>query len=299
MATAEYEFYAASSGLPRTATLEEHRIATYRAALPGDLTTDTLQELEMAWLRSLVTDTPEDTLQDLRFRYFASVSGLAEGTLVDHMAATFAGGGTPPPAPLSYEYADTAGDVADLTTYTFTGRAIGAAAASRRVVVAVTTNSTRTVNAVTIGGVAATIDATHAVGGAARLAYASAVVPTGATADVVVTLDAAGLGCDIVIWALGTSSFVASATSGSVDPLSMAVDTQTGDAVLATVFESGVSAATFAWTGATERVDRDAYSVTTHLSAADVAAAGVSTVIAADASSGTNQGGLAVAYRAA
>jgi hypothetical protein len=121
MATAEYEFYAASSGLPRTATLEEHRAAVYRAALPGEAATDTLQELEGAWLRSLVADVPEDTLQDLRFRYFASVSGLTVGTLVDHMAATFAGGGSPPPPDVTSPTAGTlAGSNVTATSFDLT-----------------------------------------------------------------------------------------------------------------------------------------------------------------------------------
>lgn len=200
-------------------------------------------------------------------------------------------------AAFNYAYTDNDGNPADQSSYSFIGKAIGAAGANRRVVVGITTNSTRTVSGVTIGGITASLDATVSFTGVVRFAFFSAVVPTGTTADVVITMDGNALGCDIAVWSLSQGAYQADNSAGAADPIALSVATAAGDAVLCIAFESGVAGLTYAWTGATERFDRDAYSSTTHLSAADVTAAGATTNVSADATSGTNQAGIAVVYR--
>lgn len=97
-----------------------------------------------------------------------------------------AGGALPPP---SISLTDTVEDPGDNSTYTFTSRAIGAADATRRVVVVCHWSRTTAVVALssaTIAGVSATIhvdDGGSGLGG--RVAIISALVPTGTTATVV------------------------------------------------------------------------------------------------------------------
>ena len=204
---------------------------------------------------------------------------------------------TSAPAALVGTYQTNAVDAADLTTYTFLAQAIGAASATRRVVVPVLTNSARAVVSVTIGGVAATIDKAFNAAGVGTVAFASAVVPTGTTADVVVTLDGVGLGCGIGVWSLSKGAATGQfAQSTGADPVPLTVTTLAGDFVIAYSFTTGVGTALFVWTGATERFEIDVYSSTTTHSGADVVAAGASTVVSVDVSATTSLG-LAVAYR--
>lgn len=86
-------------------------------------------------------------------------------------------------------------------TVTFTAAAIGAAAADRRVFVAIpyyiTGNNNISIASVTIGGVLATIHAQRflASGDSTKggIALVSALVPTGTTADIVITWAASGV----------------------------------------------------------------------------------------------------------
>lgn len=113
------------------------------------------------------------------------------------------------PFPPDFSHTASAADDSNLLAYTFTAQAIGAAAANRRIFVSATSSATSinaAVSAVTIGGIAATIHAATANTGNTRngvVAIASAIVPSGATADVVVTHTAdlgVLLGCHISVY---------------------------------------------------------------------------------------------------
>jgi hypothetical protein len=177
--------------------------------------------------------------------------------------------------PIEGAFWQSATNSADLTIYTFSAQPIGTAAEGRRVVVGIGTNSTRTVSSVTIGGVSASIDATHFVSGDGRVAIASAVVPTGTTADVVVTLDSGALGCGIGVWTLTGGAPTGHVDSGGGDPIGLDVSTAAGDVVIAYV--AGIANQVFTWTGATERFEEDLYSTTTAHAGADVVAVGALT----------------------
>jgi len=192
-------------------------------------------------------------------------------------------------------FQDSSVDAADLTTYTFAAEPIGTASATRRVVVAIGTNSTRTISSVTIGGVSATVDATSTLSGTGHVALASAVVPTGTTASVVVTLDAAGLGMGIGVWTLTDGDPTGQVAASSGDPTNLTVTTTTGDVVIAYAFTATIATALFAWSVATERFEEDVYSTTTTHSGADAVAAGSSTAVSVDPS-GTTTVGVAAAY---
>jgi len=192
-------------------------------------------------------------------------------------------------------FQQTAVEPADQTSYTFAAQAIGTASATRRVVVGVIVNSTRIITSVTIGGVAATLDCVNTVSGTAHLVMASAVVPTGTTADVVIAVDGTALGCGIGLWTLTDGDPTGQVATGNGDPTNLTVTTTAGDVVIAYAFTTGVSTALFAWTNADERFEQDVYSTTTTHSGADTVATGSSTAISVDPSA-TTTAGVAAAY---
>lgn len=93
-----------------------------------------------------------------------------------------------------FAFTATTSSVTNATTYTFSAVDIGAADTNRMVVVAIATSSnassTRTVSSATIGGVSATVNVQVSAAAASfRSAHIiSAVVPTGTTGDVVITM---------------------------------------------------------------------------------------------------------------
>ncbi len=191
-------------------------------------------------------------------------------------------------------YQGSAADTADLTTYTFASQPIGTASASRRVVVAIHTR-TATISTVTIGGVSATLDRDYNLSNN-RVTIASAVVPTGTTASVVVTFTAAGTRCGIGVWSLSSGSPTGQTATGSgTTTAACTVTTVAGQVVIAATTENGTVGTTVAWTGATERYDQ---TLETDLgqSGADTVAAGTSTAISAAFSSTTGSIIAAVAY---
>jgi hypothetical protein len=95
--------------------------------------------------------------------------------------------GAPPPPPAELSFIGFTENTANQTDYLFSAVNIGAAHPTRRVVVVIHfTNSAVTsvlANSVTIGGIAATIHV-QADGTLSNVAIVSALVPTGATADI-------------------------------------------------------------------------------------------------------------------
>jgi len=165
-------------------------------------------------------------------------------------------------------------DAADLTTYTFSSQPIGTASATRRVVVGVTSRSTN-VSSITIGGVSATLDNDYAFS-SNRATIASAVVPTGTTANVVVTFAAATTRCGLGVWTLNSGSPTGQTGTGNGTAPSATVTTTTGDVVIAASIENGTVGSTATWTGATERYDQTVESDLGH-TGADTVASGSST----------------------
>lgn len=105
-----------------------------------------------------------------------------------------------------------------LTTYTFAAQAIGTASADRHVIVGICgTAGTRTVSSVTIGGVTASHVVTQQNGASTASIY-FANVPSGTTADVVVTWSAGQNSCGIGVWtATALSSSTAHDTAGALN----------------------------------------------------------------------------------
>lgn len=177
--------------------------------------------------------------------------------MVNHLNG-FGVGGSDPSVTVSFQASYT--DSSSATTYTFSGASIGTAAADRKVVVGVVGTraaaGTHTVATMTIGGIAATLvkqqNVSHSDRQTAEIWQAA--VPTGTTANIVVTFDAGMRGAGIGVYAVYGAASAAYDTDGSnADPMSASIDVPAGGILIGV----GVNAngGTFAWTNLTEKYD--------------------------------------------
>lgn len=142
--------------------------------------------------------------------------------------------------------------VSTASSFTFSGADIGAASATRRVVVAVMAgqSSSSDVTAVSIAGVSATIHVA-ASGFFLTTAIASAEVPTGTTGDIVVTFGGNKGECAIGVWALdGVEATPQDADTNHVTASSISVTSTCDDAYVIAVAGGGsASGGLSSWTG--------------------------------------------------
>jgi len=152
-------------------------------------------------------------------------------------------------------------DATNLTTYTFTSQAIGAADATRRVIVALQAAGNgvnRTLSSATIGGAGATI---HVQTGASQnsAAFISLPVAAGTTATITATYSGACASCGIGVYRL-INETSGSPTDTDVDinlsgaDLSVAIDVPSQGSLFAVAGGQPVLR-TVTWTGATEQYD--------------------------------------------
>lgn len=173
-----------------------------------------------------------------------------------------------------------ASSASDLTTYTFSAQAIGAASADRIVIVAcgaVNVSSGTTLSSATIGGISATIlkqQTNNAASVDTIFAIIAASVTSGTTADIVLNYSAGQLRA-------GVSTY--SMTGGSITPYATYANTNGTDAVpditinvpaggghvCGTYFYNGIGATSVTWAGSgmTEGHDFNPESVDTMSSA--------------------------------
>jgi hypothetical protein len=161
--------------------------------------------------------------------------------------------------PIDISYVDTATSTADLTTYTFSARSFGDAAADRVIAVGIVSRATaiRSITGVTIGGVTATEISNGTgpnSGGATNTALFAALVPTGTTGDVVVTHSAGQARCAIAIHRLiGADLGSATGAFNSDNNPSASINVVRGGAAIAISYSAANTSAT--WTGIDEDVD--------------------------------------------
>lgn len=163
---------------------------------------------------------------------------------------------------LTITYTANAQSASDLTTYTFSTQAISTAASNRKVAVITYANAgtAATVSSMTIGGVSAT-QVIGVQSGNKTGAIWIADVPTGTTADVVVTWSAGRVRCAIIVFAIyGTFSSTAYDTGSDITMVAGAMsDTMNcpaGGVILAGIGDlAGGSHTATAWTNLTERAD--------------------------------------------
>lgn len=176
------------------------------------------------------------------------------------------------PFPPDFSHTASTADDGNTTAYTFTAQAIGAADIGRRVFVSATSSASSLnsgISAITIGGIAATIHAATNNTGNTRngvVAIASAIVPTGTTADVIVTHPLSVLGCHISVYrATGLVSGTPTDTATSDNAGNLLIDIPVRGFVIACA--ATVSGGGHTWPSP-EIEDRDAGSDGVQLSSA-------------------------------
>src|SRR3990167_5715602 len=161
-------------------------------------------------------------------------------------------------------YVGTVVDTTNATQYTFSNVAIGAASADRIVIVSASggraAGGTHTVSSLTIAGSAAVLLKEVACGhlGTESISLWALAVPTGTTANIVVTWNASMIDCGIGVWALtgAKSTVYATAsdnTTGAGKPATT-ISCLAGGSIIAAAGMHSISDVC-AWTGLTERFD--------------------------------------------
>jgi hypothetical protein len=161
---------------------------------------------------------------------------------------------------------------------TATAVSIGAADSTRAVAVFVVINDgtggNATASSVTIGGVSATYYASHSPGTYVRGELWWALVPSGTTADIVLTLSASNVTiAELETYAMTGGAAIAPQSSQSVAAAygSFSVDVPAGGAALCCAIigdtQWGQAANPWGWTGATKDVEADAGDFESHSSA--------------------------------
>lgn len=150
----------------------------------------------------------------------------------------------------------------DGSSRTFSACAIGTASTTRLVILlgAGSNNSSpRTLNSATIGGITSTIHSQGSGGGGLATGFiCSAIVPTGTTADIIVTFSSTQSNFGIGWWTLDTynsATPVDTDLQGNADPKTITITTSQGGVVVAYRFNSGQGTCT--WTNVTERFDEN------------------------------------------
>lgn len=174
---------------------------------------------------------------------------------------------------------DSATDTANASTYTWTGRALGAASSDRLIVVGAfgrdNVAGVPTVSSITVGGVSlselvATDGDTLASTPTARVALWAGVVPSGTTGDIAVVFSAAQLRAAIAVWSVPGASATpfATASARNSNTLANTINVAQGGAVIAFsgLSTGGVSAPT--WTGVTKDADQLGFEANASVSAA-------------------------------
>jgi hypothetical protein len=142
------------------------------------------------------------------------------------------------------------------TTQTFSSESIGTVAVNRVIAVAVSPDSDPDITNVTIGGIAAT-QAVQANGGSNRTEIWYARVPSGTTADIVVSI-ASSRKCTIAVYRITTSTFAPANTDSATvvnGDVSVAATCPAGGAGIVSV--SGDTTGTHTGTNYTGRWDID------------------------------------------
>ena len=177
----------------------------------------------------------------------------------------FGSGGDAPVVEL-FRNATRLNDTSGTTTVSFTNADIGAASATRRVIVLVHGrfgSDPRVINSASIGGVSATIDAQIGAysGGTSMAGIISATVPTGTTATVSITFSGNTFDCAIHVLALDglqsvtpVDTATASATSGTSLTTGANVDWKYGGYVIA-IATGGIGSGSATWNGVAEYAD--------------------------------------------
>src|SRR3990167_7975156 len=160
----------------------------------------------------------------------------------------------------SVTYTDVVADNTAKTTYTFSGRSISTASTDRKIVVSVVSQdalNNPTISSLTIGGISAS-QVVSLSGTPSSNDYLAALwqatVPTGTTADIVVTFTNPSSNCGIGIWAVyGAAAGAADTGSSAADPAAVSLDIPADGIAIGA--HQGSASPSFTWTNLTENFD--------------------------------------------
>ncbi|MBL6931201.1 MAG: hypothetical protein ISR46_06840, partial [Rhodospirillales bacterium] len=190
-------------------------------------------------------------------------------------------------------------DTSTLTTFTFSSHAIGTASPDRKVIVGISSVGTgRWVTSMTIGGIAAKLVVRSAMS-ADHVALWQADVPTGTTADIVVTFNTTSSHCAIGVYeATGVGALYSTdldITNSAAMPTSV---TCPENGFIIGVAGCTVGTDTFSWTNLTEDFDQVIAGANHYSGASDTFGSHQSerVVTATPATPGTEQGTVVAAW---
>jgi len=155
-------------------------------------------------------------------------------------------------------FLQTANSVTGASSYTFTAQNTGTAATDRVIIVGVAAaqGTVGLPTSVTVAGLTATVLKTQA-GTNSFVSLYSVSVPTGTTGDVVVTLSAAAVRCEISLWRsvgnMGIQAYGSASTTTSGG--NMLVPVPSGGEVIGMAYNINASNQTFTWVGVTKDFD--------------------------------------------
>lgn len=187
---------------------------------------------------------------------------------------------------------DTLADTSDSTNYTFSGMALGAAAADRRIAVAAVSRASgnRPITGIDIAGIGGTQivnDRNSSGGNTTNAAIFIAHVPSGTSGNIVVSHSASQLRCAITVYRLtGTAGTSPSNGFSAANNPSVSLDVPAGGAALAISYTQANTTAT--WSGLTKDTDDDAETTTSQYSSAHDAFASAATGLNVQCTWGSN-----------
>lgn len=155
-----------------------------------------------------------------------------------------------------FAFLQSVNSTANLAAYTFAAQNFGAAATNRYIIAVINMDGTDGVTSVTIGGVAATVVATAVTGSLYVSSIAIALVPTGATGDVVIDPLASGTQCQVSLYRatnLVSATPIATTTSSSSNP-TLNINVQAGGFAVAGGINNNGGAGV-SWSGLTENLE--------------------------------------------
>jgi len=172
---------------------------------------------------------------------------------------TIIGASSAGPAPVTVSYT-ALGIFGSAAEQTFAGTAIGTAAANRHVVLVIGTGggSLSMPIAATVGGVSATQIVRADGGDSMRTHIFLAAVPSGTTADVVITqsgVSNGGVGVFAMYGASATAHDTLTSTSTS-NPVAGTIDIAENGAAIGGIYANRFALPTYVWTGLTEKYDQ-------------------------------------------
>ena len=202
-----------------------------------------------------ITNSEQTAVAELQFFTESTSEGFGtNGFQLDFADTSDFGADVSYTGDTSVTFTDSSVNSGSATAYTFSSQAIGTASSDRVVAVGVTAgNSAAGVSTLTVGGVSAVkaIDVTNNT--EAELWYAS--VPSGTTADIVVTFSSGKGRCGIGVWALTGVTGVGATNTSTSSTATLTVSGITKDIVLAVY--GGKDHTSVSFSGVTENYDED------------------------------------------